>query len=74
MSTTLITLGEAAEALRISTYRLVRLVRHGQVPHVRLPDGEVRFDDSDLAAWVESRKANVRANHSTPKQAAGVGE
>lgn len=61
MSTTLITLGEAADALRMSPQRLGRLVRQRLVPHVMLPGDEVRFDERDLAAWLESRKAGVVA-------------
>jgi excisionase family DNA binding protein len=59
MSTSLITLAEAAEALRISHKRLGQLVRRGEVPHVLLPGDEVRFDDRDLTAWIESRKAGA---------------
>ncbi|RIK73198.1 MAG: hypothetical protein DCC68_25320 [Planctomycetota bacterium] len=59
MSTTLITLREAAEALRMSPQRLGRLIRRGQIPHVMLPGDDVRFDERDLTAWVESRKAGV---------------
>ncbi|RIK75388.1 MAG: hypothetical protein DCC68_21300 [Planctomycetota bacterium] len=57
MSTTLITLGETAEALGISPKRLGKLVREGKIPHVKLPDNEVRFDERDLLVWIESHKA-----------------
>jgi excisionase family DNA binding protein len=57
MSTQLLTTDEAAEVLRMTTNRLSRLVRRGEVPHVLLPGDEVRFDERDLSAWVESRKA-----------------
>lgn len=59
MSTQLLTCDEAAEVLRMTTNRLSRLVRRGLVPHVMLPGDEVRFDERDLSAWLESRKAGI---------------
>ena len=42
---------EAAFLLRIPRSRLVRLARAGTVPHVLLPDGQIRFRRADLEAW-----------------------
>jgi len=47
---------EGANLLQMPTVRLSRLAREGKVPCVRLPDGELRFDEADLWAWVESHK------------------
>lgn len=54
---------EAAERLRMLPGRLVRLARKGLVPHVLLPDGELRFDPRDLDAWVEAHKRPAPADH-----------
>ncbi len=45
---------EAAAQLRISRTKLTRLARRGEVPHVLLPDGEIRFRRDDLVVWVAS--------------------
>jgi excisionase family DNA binding protein len=55
---------EAAEHLRINRARLVRLARRGVVPHILLPDNEIRFRRSDLVEWV----ANYRQPAEEAKQ------
>ena len=55
----LLTDGEAAEMLRMPPSRLRKLANTGQVDHVLLPDGEVRFVEADLWDWVESHKQKV---------------
>jgi predicted site-specific integrase-resolvase len=52
----LLTDGEAAGRLRMLPIRLVRLAKAGRVPCVVLPDGEIRFSESDLREWVETHK------------------
>ena len=47
---------EAAELVRMTTRRLVRLAKQGKAPCVMLPDGEVRFRESDLRAWVDEHR------------------
>ena len=34
----------------------MKLVRAGQIPHVALPDGEIRFDEKDVYEWIERCK------------------
>lgn len=58
--THLITDSEAADLLRMPTSRLVRLAKAGNVPHVLLPDGEVRFSPDDLAGWINAHKQPAR--------------
>jgi len=53
---TLLTDGEAADLLRMLRTRLVRLAKQGRVPHVLLPDGELRFDRADLLVWIQEHK------------------
>ena len=43
---------EAAKLLRMLPARLKRLAKANKVPHIALPDGELRFDESDLRVWV----------------------
>ena len=48
--------GEAARLLRMPLCSLKRLAKIGGIPHVLLPDGEIRFDPEDLREWVDSHK------------------
>ena len=41
--------------------RCMRLVRADQIPHVALPDGEIRFDEKDVYEWLERRKRGREA-------------
>lgn len=54
--TRLLAPNEAAEALCMSTRRLLAMARDNKAPHVILPDGEIRFDAIDLRKWVEANK------------------
>lgn len=60
MNTPLIDEIEAARLLGLTTRQVMRLVRRDELPHVELPNGEVRFTEGDLSAWVESRKRPAR--------------
>jgi hypothetical protein len=55
----ILTDGEAARILRMPRLRLLRLAKAGDVPSIRLPDGEYRFVQADLWAWVEGHKQEV---------------
>jgi excisionase family DNA binding protein len=56
MGTTLITDSEAAEMLRLTPRQVARLAKSGELPSVRLPGNEVRFDPDDIRLWVDSLK------------------
>ncbi len=47
----LLTDSEAGELLRMLPVRVVRLAKRGVIPHVALPDGELRFVAADLLNW-----------------------
>mgnify|MGYP001006670426 CR=1 FL=1 len=47
---------EAAELLRLTSRQVAKLAKRGELPHVVLPGGEVRYDPDDLAKWVAARK------------------
>ena len=53
---TLLTDGEAANLLRMLPSQLHRLVKNDEIPFVLFPDGEPRFIESDLWAWVERHR------------------
>jgi len=56
MADHLLTLTDVAAILRISKRKASRLARTAGMPHVVLPDGEVRVDAADLNTWVDQRK------------------
>jgi len=47
---------DATALLNLTTRRIHALVRSGKLPHVALPDGEVRFDEADLLVWISQHK------------------
>ena len=54
--TTLLDEFDAAELLKLTPRQVLRLARSGDLPAVHLPGKEIRFDATDIARWVESRK------------------
>lgn len=42
--------------LAIPELELRRMVQARQVPHVRLPNGQIRFDPERIREWVEQHK------------------
>ena len=48
--------------------RLLRMAKRGEVPAVFLPDNEVRFDPTDLAAWVETYKRPGADTETSPTE------
>jgi len=58
---TLLTQDEAADILKLSARQVLRLAGKGQLPSIRLPNGEVRFDPGDLRRWVETCKQPATA-------------
>lgn len=44
----LLTPSEVDALLRYRPGRAIRLARAGVLPHIQLPDGEIRFDEADI--------------------------
>ena len=53
----LLTVREAADVLRISERTLWTLTKQGLIRSVRVGRG-VRYDQSDLAEWIEAQKTD----------------
>jgi predicted DNA-binding transcriptional regulator AlpA len=64
----LLTDSEAADILQMPSARLARFAKENEVPHLRLPDGEIRFDLDDLRQWVETLKQPAAAVAGEGKQ------
>lgn len=43
---------ELDSRLRYPSGRSLRMARRGQIPHVLLPDGEIRFDVKVIDEWL----------------------
>jgi len=52
---------DAAAILLLSARRVRAMVRGGELPHVTLPGGEIRFDPADLRDWIDAHKKHAEA-------------
>lgn len=55
---------DAGKLLVMPAARVKRLAKRGEIPSVRLPDGEVRFRRADLERWVEEHCSQTQASDS----------
>ena len=51
----LLTARAVADVLGVSTETVLRWVRRGELPAIRLPSGALRFPESTLDAWLAAR-------------------
>jgi len=66
MTTRLLPYPEAAHLLGLKKSTLYALVSRKQVPHIRLGPRLVRFDESELKAWVDARRVPAQPEPLTP--------
>jgi len=52
----LLTPDQAGEILRLTSARVTRLARTGQIPAIVLPGGDVRFIAAELWGWLEKQR------------------
>lgn len=67
MTSRLLTAREVAEIVAVSTETVLRYVRRGILPAIRLPGGAVRFREADVDAWLTNQATtNMRStSHAT---------
>ena len=70
--TRLMTAREVGEVLGVSTETVLRWVRAGRLPAFRLPSGQLRFDASELAEWLERRRS-CEESHAERSVVRGLG-
>ena len=73
--TGLLTAREVAEMIGLSTETVLRYVRRGDLPAIRLPGGALRFHQDELEAWLEERATPNRGvveHHGGRRPAASV--
>jgi len=56
---TLLTGYEVDRMLRYPSGRAVRLARAGKLPHIALPDGEIRFDKAEIEKLLTNKRREV---------------
>jgi excisionase family DNA binding protein len=52
--TTALTVSDAAEVLNVSVRQVYSLVASSRIPHIKI-GGAIRFDPSEIAAWLRQR-------------------
>ena len=55
----LLTDSDVAEVLKVPSARVLRLAKQNRIPHVVLPNGEIRFIEQDVVAWIESQRQPI---------------
>ena len=56
----LLTPGEASDRMRTTTYAVTKMAISGDLPSVLMPDGTVRFLESDIAEWITDHRRYAR--------------
>jgi hypothetical protein len=56
----LLTVHDVANLLHMLPRRVIRLAREGKISHVVMPDGDLVFDESDLAAWINEQRVPAK--------------
>lgn len=70
MTGRLLTTRELAEQLGVSAETVLRWVKRGQLPGIRLPSGALRFPEATIEQWLASRAAPTRGASTTLADAA----
>lgn len=64
MTDTLMTVGEAADYLRLTKATIYKLVSRQQIPHLR-PAGAIRFRREEIDTWMRERAEPAENNTPT---------
>jgi len=65
--TNLIKIKELANMLGYSPNYVYNLVNRGEIPHLKLPTGAIRFDRDEIERWIADDR---KASPANPKEAA----
>ncbi len=60
MDNQLLKASEVDSRLRYPSGRILRLARKGLIPHITLPDGEIRFDADAVDQWLRDHTKCAR--------------
>ena len=59
MTPHLLTARELADVLGLSVETILRWVRQGKLPAIRLPGGAIRFREDEVEGWLQSGRRPV---------------
>jgi excisionase family DNA binding protein len=59
MDRPLLTVDELAVVLSASTESVRHMVRRRQIPFIRLGSKTLRFDQNEIAAWLDAKRVDV---------------
>jgi len=65
MTGPLLTAREVADVLGVSAETVLRWVRRGDLPAIRLPGGAIRFRGDDLDEWLQARAVRAGSRDTT---------
>jgi len=65
---------DASSLLALSVRKIDALVRDNLIPHVVLPNDEIRFIEEDLKDWIEGQKQNQRSKQLVLSKGANHGQ
>jgi excisionase family DNA binding protein len=57
---------ELAENLGVSPETVLRWVRRGELPAIKLPGGAIRFREDEIEEWLEERATTERGSATHP--------
>ena len=60
---------EIDSLLRLPRGRAKRLAIKGEIPHILLPDGEVRFDPEEMQNWLKRCRRSANSEEATAEVA-----
>jgi excisionase family DNA binding protein len=72
MTGQLLTARAVAEQLDVSPATVLRWTRHGDIPAIRLPSGQIRYSVEQLDQWMLERATTERGVRTTTPAAAHV--
>lgn len=57
---TLLTIAEVAERLKISTSTMYKWVEKKKITFIKLPGGDIRFDEDTLQGWLDRKTVKAQ--------------
>ncbi len=53
----LLTVGEVSKLLKLHPVTVYRYVKHNKIPHIRINDNGLRFDEEEIESWLSRRSS-----------------
>lgn len=59
--TELLSVEELAGKIKFNKKTIYRWVKGGNIPYVKMPSNDIRFDENKIENWLENRSVNKKA-------------